>query len=345
MSHARTLRFSIAAGVLLFGTFAGATPATATGAVPYTDPSSSGYLGLCNQAGQQVTSGSINAAPYAWLAASSVPAKAPYSGSGRTATLYAFLPLQGFPPGDWSGQTMTAASSYSNPTVPMAAGTSRDPSLKDFIEAYPPKWDGFVQLRMYVDTTDQPASTKHYPTLNIQVTGETWHAVGGGPVNCEAGTATSAEVMLTPTTTTTTTAPTTTAPTTTSVTSHAPATGAQKGSSGSSGSSAGAHGAADTSGGSSTTVPASSSSPAHASGAQGSSGGGSSTAAGGGSSSGSSSGLVIGLVLGALVVLGVLAYALIRRRRSRSPSAMAVDPETKNGDEDDKVKLFTEKGL
>ncbi len=104
MKPTRTLRLSIAAGTLLFGLAASAAPATATGAVPYTDPSSSGYLGLCNQAGQQVTSGSITTAPFAWLAASSVPAKAPYNGSGRSATLYAFLPLQGFPPGDWSGR-------------------------------------------------------------------------------------------------------------------------------------------------------------------------------------------------------------------------------------------------
>ncbi len=335
MKRTRMLRLSIAAGTLLIGTVAGAAPAMATGAVPYTDPSSSGFLGLCNQAGQQVTSGSVGAVPFAWLAASSVPAKAPYNGSGRSATLFAFLPLQGFPPGDWSGETMTAASSYSNPTVPMAAATSKDPSLGDFIEAYPPKWDGFIQLRMYLDTTNQPAATKHYPTLDIQVTGETWHAVGGGPVNCGAGTATSAEAVLTPTTT---------APPTTSVSSNVPATGSPVGSSSSGGSSAGAQGASSSTGNSSTTVP-SSSTPAHASGAQGGSGGGSGNGAAGQSPSGSSAGLVIGLVLGALVLLGALAYTVVRLRRSRARSASAADPEVKNGDESDKVEQFTQKGL
>ena len=207
---------------------------------------------------------------------------------------------------------MTAASSYSNPTVPMAAATSKDPSLGDFIEAYPPKWDGFIQLRMYLDTTNQPAATKHYPTLDIQVTGETWHAVGGGPVNCGAGTATSAEAVL---------APTTTAPPTTSVSSNVPATGSaarfkllrglvRRG-------------------------PrclqlhqqlvhhrAAGSTPAHASGAQGGSGGGSGNGAAGQSPSGSSAGLVIGLVLGALVLLGALAYTVVRLRRISRPECL-----------------------
>lgn len=320
MNRACNLRLSVIAGMLLIGVVAGAKPAMASGAVPYTDPNSSGFIGLCNQAGQQVTSGSVNAAPFAWLAASSVPARRPYNGAGRTATLYAFLPLQGFPPGDWSGETMTATSRYSNPTVPMAAGTSRDPSLADFIEAYPPKWDGFIQLRLYLDVTNQPAQTKHYPTLDIQVTGETWHAVGGGTVNCGAGTAVSAEAAL---------PPTTTAPPSTSVTT-VPATEPHEGSS-----PAGAGGTSGSSDTSSSTVPGSGSSSAHASGPQSGTGRGSGVSPGGRPQSGSSGGLIAGIVAGALVVLGALAYAAIRRSRARRSPAGG--PEVQNGDETDKV--------
>jgi hypothetical protein len=193
-----------AVGLLMAAAWFGAVPAQAAGTVPYTDPSSSGYIGLCNKTGTQITSGSVDTAPFVWRAISSVAAKSPYNSDQRTAVLYAFLPLQGFPPGEWSGKAMTAASRYSNPTAPMAAATDRDPTLEQFIEAYPPNWDGFIELRVYLGTANQPEETKHYPTLNIQVSGNTWRAVGGGAVNCASGQAVSAETILPSTTTTTT---------------------------------------------------------------------------------------------------------------------------------------------
>ena len=127
---------------------------------------------------------------------SSEPAPAPYNDSGRSAILDAYLPIQVLPPGSWSGEQMTADTSYSNAQVPMAAATSRDSSLGDFVSDYPPKWDGFLQLRMYLGTPGQEAYAVHYPSLNIQVVGDTWTAVGGGPVNCNAGTAQSLESVV-----------------------------------------------------------------------------------------------------------------------------------------------------
>ena len=181
--------------------------AAATVTAPYTDPDAVGYIGLCNQAGQQVTSGSVNAQPFAWLAVSSEPSKAPYNGTGRTATLDAFLPVQSLPAGDWSGETLTAATGYSNPTVPMAAGTTKDTSLKDFMEDFAPNWDGFIELRLILSAPGQEADSLQYPALNIEVSGTTWTAVGGGTVSCTAGTAKSLETVLTTPTTTTTTDP------------------------------------------------------------------------------------------------------------------------------------------
>src|SRR6202034_1112123 len=104
-------------------------------------------------------------------------------------------------------------SRYTNPANPMAAATTDDQSLQDIIEQYPPKWDGFLQLRIYLGTANEPGYTQHYPALNIQVTGDTWQAVGGSSVNCSSGTSESLESVVLPSTTTTTpaTTPTTTA--------------------------------------------------------------------------------------------------------------------------------------
>jgi hypothetical protein len=111
------------------------SPAAASTGVPYTDANAVGYIGLCNQAGRQITSGNVATAPFAWRAVSSKPAEAPYNNADRTATLVAYLPLQDLPPGDWSGQELTASSRYSNQASPMAAATSDDDSLQDFIDA------------------------------------------------------------------------------------------------------------------------------------------------------------------------------------------------------------------
>ena len=186
--------------------------AAASSAAPYTDPNAIGSIGLCNQAGQQITSGSVTAQPFAWRAVSTQPAPAPYNNAGRTAILVAYQPLQGLPPGDWSGTQMTSSSRYSNPANPMAAATAADQSLQDIIEAYPPRWDGFLQLRIYLGTVNEQAYTLHYPALSIQVTGNSWQAVGGSPVNCGSGTSVSLESEVLPSTTTSapTTSPTTT---------------------------------------------------------------------------------------------------------------------------------------
>lgn len=171
--------------------------------MPYTDPNAVGTIGLCDQAGQQVTSGSIDTTPFAWRAVSSQSAPAPYDNAGRTATLYVFQPIQGLPPGVWSGVQLTASSRYTNLADPMAAATDRDDSLEDAIAQYPPNWDGFLELRIYLGTTNDQPYSLHYPALDIQVSGGTWQAVGGGPVNCSSGTSESIESIVLPSTTTT----------------------------------------------------------------------------------------------------------------------------------------------
>lgn len=305
--RAGTVRLAAALGILLAAPAAAvataAGPARAATGVPYTDPAADGYLGLCNQAGQQVTSGSVNTTPFAWRAVSSVPAPSPYNNTGRTAVLDAFQPQQELPPGDWSGQQLTSSSRYSNPTNPMAAGTDGDGSLETFIQAFPPKWDGFIELRMYLGTDNEPAYQVKYPVLNLKVTGSTWHAVGGGTVNCSSGTAESIETMLLPPSTTTTAPKAATQP-------AAAGTTAGGGSSG-------------TSGGSGGNSPASGTSSASGTVAKGGSDAKPATTPGATPETASSSstpvGLVVGIIAAVLVVLAavwLLWLLLVRRRRS-----------------------------
>jgi hypothetical protein len=282
------------AGPLALAGRAGASPAA-----PYTDPAVVGSIGLCNQAGQQITSGSVTAKPFAWRAVSTQPAQAPYDNAGRTATLVAYQPLQSLPPGDWSGAQMTSSSSYTNPANPMAAATDGDQSLQDIIAQYPPQWDGFLQLRMYLSTSDKQPYTLHYPALNIQVTGSTWQAIGGSPVNCASGTAVSIESVLLPSATTPPPPPSTTTTTTTTTTT---ASGA--------GTSSGTTPAsdADSSAGRKTTA-------------------GSALGTGVDASTQSSNlPVLLGIVLAVLVVLSTIVLLALRRRRQASGLVAAGSP-------------------
>ena len=195
----RKVLFSALFGVSTMVTFA--VPAHASGvatAPPYKDPNAQGYIGLCNTFGQQVTSGSIYTDPFAYRSVSSVAGKAPYDNATRTATLLAFQPQQALPAGDWSGEAMTAGSRYSNPAHPMAAATVADDTLAAYLSDFPARWDGFVELRMYLSTVNAQPYTSRYPVLDVQVIGTHWYAVGGGKVNCRAGVSVSIESIVLP---------------------------------------------------------------------------------------------------------------------------------------------------
>ncbi|HTW21049.1 MAG TPA: hypothetical protein VME70_12660 [Mycobacteriales bacterium] len=200
MRRAKIARVVTMAALATAGLLAAAGTATAgvSSSAPYHDPNVKGYLGLCDRAGRQITQGSISTKPFAWRVVSSQPAQAPYNQAGRTATLYAYQPRKGIPAGEWSGDSLTASARYSNPSHPMTAATTRDDSLKNFIAEFRPVWNGFLQIRMYLGAPDQPAYSLTYPALDVQVTGNSWHAVGGGPVSCTGGTSESIETILLP---------------------------------------------------------------------------------------------------------------------------------------------------
>jgi hypothetical protein len=195
----QVLRMAAALGVAATALFTGGGAlAHAAGAVPWTDSSVTGFLGLCDSHGQPVESGSLDAAPFVTRAVSSVAAPSPYGEAGRTATLYAFQPRQDLPPGKWSGDMLTASTRYTNPAHPMAEATGGDLSLADFVSEFPPSWDGLIQLRLYLGAPSQPPLTVSYASTTVKVTGSTWSVVSGGTASCTSGQATSIESLLLP---------------------------------------------------------------------------------------------------------------------------------------------------
>lgn len=155
--------------------------AAAAGTVPYTDAQATGYVNLYDKAGKPIRSGNVHDKPFVWAAASSLKAPAPYDGTGRKATLLAFQPRQGAAPGEWSGDQLTGSIAYPDPAQPTVRATADDFSLQDFVDGFPPRWDGMLQLRMYLSAPGQKAQSTGYASTDIKVSGQTWTIVGGGP--------------------------------------------------------------------------------------------------------------------------------------------------------------------
>lgn len=185
-----------AVGIVLAGTVL-AFPAQAA-SVPYTDSRVQGYLSLCDAAGKPITGGQTATTPFVAAAIGSTAAPAPYNVKGATATLYAYQPRQQIDPGEWSGEQLTGSAQFSSSAHPMAVSTLLDSSLADFVADFPPKWDGFVQLRIYLSAPNQSVYSLKYDAADIQVTGSTWKVIRGGSALCGTGTATSNEDHLIP---------------------------------------------------------------------------------------------------------------------------------------------------
>jgi hypothetical protein len=163
-------------------------PAVAA-SLPYTDPDAKGFVAFCDKNRHPVSSGSLYDQPFVWTAVSSTPAPKGYQ-DGK-AILVAFQPREGVPPGQWSGRQLTASSTFTNPAHPMSQATYADDPLLFFTQAFPPKWEGLVQLRMYFSASESAVFRAPYPATTIRVTGDRWSVVSGGTVACNVGTATS----------------------------------------------------------------------------------------------------------------------------------------------------------
>jgi hypothetical protein len=185
---------SVLALATVVGGVVAASPAFADGP-PYNDPTASGSITLCDQDLQPITSGSITDRPSIWRAVGAQSAPAPYDGPERKASLFLFQPRKGVDPGEWTGTPVTAASTYTNADHPMAQSTVIDYALTVALEAYPPRWDGWMQLRLLYSVPNNPISSE-YAAANIQVRGDTWRLVDGGNAPCDAGDAVSPEIAL-----------------------------------------------------------------------------------------------------------------------------------------------------
>lgn len=183
-------------GALLGAVLATAASGSATAAqpVPFTDPNVVGALGFCDRKGQPVTSGTIDTKPFVWTYVSSAPAPSGYTKG--LAAAYAYSPIPGLQPGDWSPYAMTSASLFTNSTRPMAQSTPGDPPLDWQVNSFPPVQNGFVQVRMYYTGPNLPEYSGGYPAAVIQVTGRNWKLVDGEATpDCKAGKATSFQTI------------------------------------------------------------------------------------------------------------------------------------------------------
>ncbi|HYK27507.1 MAG TPA: hypothetical protein VEV61_06020 [Streptosporangiaceae bacterium] len=188
-----------AAGLAVAVISATATVAAASGSpVPFQDSSVDGWLTFCNHSNQAVTSGSLDTQPFAWKLISSNPAPAGYRNSKSRATLFAYQPIKYVDPGDWSGSQLTAATIYSNPDHPVVQATYGDLPLLGFTQAYPPHWDGLVEIRMMWSGVGEPQLTTPYAAAVIRVSGSKWTLVKGGNASCSLGKGISVETILLP---------------------------------------------------------------------------------------------------------------------------------------------------
>jgi hypothetical protein len=193
------LRSRVVAGLIAGATLAlallTAGPAAAAGTGLPTDTRASGWIGLCDEAGHNVTGGDIHAKPFVWKAVASQAPPAAYRGTGQNTALSAFQPRPQVPAEEWSGTSMTAASYYSTPTHPAAQATYADLSVADLLRQYPAEDNGLIVLRMFFGRANYGIYQDTYPTTTIQVVGSRWHVVAGGTVDCGGAEAVSSEQL------------------------------------------------------------------------------------------------------------------------------------------------------
>jgi hypothetical protein len=195
MRSTALLRVVMAASLAAISLGVCAAAGASTGTVPFNDPQADGYVGLCDLAGHNVTSGSLDSTPFAWKVVSSARPPKSYSGSGENADLDIYQARQGVLPGDWTGEDLMGATDYAHPGQPTAEATYKDDPLREIALALPPMWDGLYALRMQFGKTGYGVYNATYPMTVIQVTGNSWHVVSGGLVNCGRAKAVPQEVL------------------------------------------------------------------------------------------------------------------------------------------------------
>jgi hypothetical protein len=157
--------------------------AFATAAPPWEpDPSSIGGLTFYNAAGNQITGGGINDAPFAAYVAAGAAGRA----GDNKATLFGYLPKNGVAIGAWTGEGLTGSTVYPNASAPGALGSSSLPLVSltgsdetinqlagDLPNTATDAYQGLYQLRLKTSGPGQAAGAT-YDSADILISGSTW---------------------------------------------------------------------------------------------------------------------------------------------------------------------------
>lgn len=170
--------------------------AASGGGVPYQDAHAAGSLVFCSSSGRPVLQGNLKDDPFSAKAVSSyVPPKA-YNDPRDTAFLLGFQPRQGVDPGQWSGKVLTANSSYTDSRHPSAQVLRGDITLGQLVHDFPPRWDGLMQIRLYLSTPNAGVYKANYAADDLRISGGRWQVVHPATLSCTSGTALSQALAL-----------------------------------------------------------------------------------------------------------------------------------------------------
>jgi tryptophanyl-tRNA synthetase len=172
------------------GLTVGVMGASATGNPPWepiANPPEAGSLTFYNAAGQQITGGSTTTQPFAAYIQGSTELHA----GDVKATVLGYTPVNGQAPGAWSGEAISASTTYPNASAPGSLGTSSlplvtgaagDESIAQYVSDFPNSdtsgdgYAGLYVLRVKTSGTSAGVSTS-YDSADIQVSGSTWTVV------------------------------------------------------------------------------------------------------------------------------------------------------------------------
>ena len=166
-----------------------ATSSAAATAPPWEpDASSVGGLVFYDASGNIITGGNVTDSPIAAYVAGTTVIR----GGDTKATLSGFLPVKNVSPGSWSGEGISASTTYPNNSAPAAVkalavgtpvvtGQSGDLTISNLKTDFPNNdntagYAGAYQLRLRT-TTSGKAVTTTYDSADIVVTGSTWSVV------------------------------------------------------------------------------------------------------------------------------------------------------------------------
>jgi hypothetical protein len=150
---------------------------------PYTDPSATGRLTICDAHGKPVTSGSTEK-PLGAVVVGDEAAPAAYAGNGRTAALMVYQPRAGVGPEEWTGLQLNAASGYpagAHPSTNLDAGST---TLAQFVRGYPAADGGWLQLRLVLGAAGVAQGRAGYAAGDLHISGTTWTLTDPGTAGC-----------------------------------------------------------------------------------------------------------------------------------------------------------------